>query len=155
MRTLLTLLIIIFLCAFSNPIKKASKITKDADFSWLLGSWQRVNEKEGQQTFEYWKQASNELYVGMGCTLKEGDTIWKENIELQKVGKDWNFEVKGKGETQPTVFTLTKIEKESFVCENPENEFPKIIGYQKSDTGLSAVISGGGSDITFEFKRID
>jgi len=155
MRTLLTLLIIIFLCAFSNPLIKVSKITKDADFSWLLGSWQRVNEKEGQQTFEYWKQASNELYVGMGCTLKEGDTIWKENIELQKVGKDWNFEVKGKGETQPTVFTLTKIEKEGFVCENPENEFPKIISYQKSDTGLSAIISGGGSDITFEFKRID
>jgi hypothetical protein len=155
MRTLLTLFALIFLSSFSNPVIKTSKIKKDADFSWLLGSWQRINEKEGKQTFEHWKQASNELYLGMGCTLKEGDTIWKEVIQLRKVGKGWNFEVKGKGETQPTVFTLTKIEKESFVCENPENEFPKIISYQKSNTRLSAIISGGGSDIAFDFKRID
>jgi len=155
MRTLLTLLTLLFLSSFSNPVIEASKITKEADFSWLLGSWQRVNEKEGVQTFEHWKQASNELYLGMGCTLKEGDTIWQEAIQLRKVGKRWDFEVKGKGETKPTVFALTKIEKESFVCENPENEFPKVIGYQKNGTGLSAIISGGGPDITFEFKRID
>lgn len=155
MRTLLTLLTLLVLSAFSNTALEVSKNSKDANFSWLLGSWQRVNEKEGQQTFEHWKQASNELYLGMGCTLKDGDTIWKETIELRKLGKNWNFEVKGKGETKPTIFALTKIEKESFVCENPENEFPKLISYQKSITGLSAIISGGGSDIVFDFKKID
>lgn len=155
MRTLLTLLTLLFLSSFSNPVIVASKITKDANFSWLLGSWQRVNERDGKQTFEHWKQASKDLYLGMGCTLKEGDTIWKETIELRKLGKNWNFEVKGKGETKPTIFAITRIEKESFVCENPENEFPKLISYQKSITGLSAIISGGGPDITFEFKKID
>ena len=153
MRTLLTLFI--FLCAYSNPVLKASKITKDVNFSWLLGSWQRVNEQEGIKTFEHWKQASKGLYIGMGCTLKERDTIWKEIIKLRRVEQNWNFEVKGKGETQPTIFALTKIENESFICENPENEFPKMISYQKSNAGLSAMISGGGPDIVFEFKRID
>ena len=155
MRLLLTLFTLIFLGAFSNPVIKTSKLSKDANFSWLLGSWERVNEKDGKQTFEHWKQTSKELYLGMGCTLKEGDTIWKETIELRKLGKNWNFEVKGKGELQPTVFTVTKIEKEGFVCENPENEFPKLISYKKSKTGLNAMISGGGPDITFDFKKID
>ncbi|MDN3641452.1 DUF6265 family protein [Lutimonas halocynthiae] len=155
MRTLLTLLTLIFISVFSSPDIKTSKLAKDASFSWLLGSWERVNEKDGKQTFEHWKQASKELYLGMGCTLKEGDTIWKETIELRKLGKNWNFEVKGKGESQPTVFAVTKIEKEGFVCENPENEFPKIISYKKSKTGLNAMISGGGPDITFDFKKID
>jgi len=154
MRTLLALLSFLFLSAFSNPVIESSKIS-DENFSWLLGSWQRVNEKEGQQTYEHWEKASKALYLGIGCTIKEGDTIWKENLALRKAGKNWNFEVKGKGESRPTVFVLTKIEKESFVCENPENEFPKVISYQKSTTGLSAIISGGGDDIAFEFIKLN
>lgn len=154
MRTLLALLTFLLLIFFSNPFIEASKLS-EANFSWLLGSWQRVNEKEGRQTYEHWEKDSEDLYLGMGCTLKEGDTIWKENLKLRKSGNNWNFEVKGKGETTPTIFVLTKIEKESFVCENPENEFPKVISYQKSNLGLSAIISGGGNDIAFEFKKID
>lgn len=154
MRTLLAILTFLLLSAFSNPVIETSKMS-DANFSWLLGSWQRVNEKEDRQTYEHWEKASKDLYLGMGCTLKDGDTIWKEKLKLRKAGKNWNFEVKGKGETEHTVFVLTKLKKESFVCENPENEFPKMISYQKSTTGLSAIISGGGNDIVFEFKKLD
>jgi len=155
MRTLFTLLTLIFLCAFSNPVIKTSKLSKDANFSWLLGSWERVNEKDGKQTFEHWKQASKDLYLGMGCTLKEGDTIWQETIELRKLGKNWNFEVTGKGEDHATIFKLTKMSDKGFTCENPENEFPKVISYAQSESGLSAVISGGGPNIAFEFKKLN
>lgn len=155
MRTLLTLLTFLVFSAFSNPAIEASKSSKDANFSWLLGSWQRINDKEGQQTFEHWKQASNELYLGMGCTLKDGDTIWKEDIRLRKVEKKWYFEVTGQGEDQATSFILTEINDKSFICKNPENEFPKVISYKESATGLIAEISGGGPHILFEFNKID
>ncbi len=155
MKIIITLTLLLFFTSFNNPSITKMLISIDGDFSWLIGSWQRTNEKEGRQTFEHWAKQSNSHYVGMGCTLKDGDTIWKEDIVLKEVGKNWHFEVTSQGEEQPTVFTLTDISETSFTSKNPENEFPKVISYAASATGLSAVISGGGPTITFEFKKID
>lgn len=74
-----------------------------------------------------------------------------EDMRLVHVSDTWNFEVKGKGETDATVFILTKIEEDNFICENEANEFPKKISYSKSDHGILAVISGGDLEIPFEF----
>ncbi len=155
MKIIVTLTLLLLLTSFNNPASTKAPISLNGDFSWLLGSWQRTNEKEGRQTFEHWTKQSGTYYLGMGCTLKDGDTIWKENIVLKQVDKNWHFEVIGQGEEQSTVFTLTDISETSFVCENPANEFPKVISYAKSESGLRAIISGGGPNITFEFKKID
>lgn len=154
MKTVVALILVFFLTAFVKPTVFDLERPQNQDFSWLVGAWERTNEKEGQKTYEYWKKKKDGLLIGMGCTLKNGDTIWKENIVLRK--KDnWFFEVTGQGEDQPTIFRLTKVNHSSFTCENQENEFPKVIQYEKSATGLKAVISGGGPNITFEFKKAD
>ncbi len=155
MKTIISLTLLLFLTSFSIPKPEQIQKSTNEDFSWLLGSWQRTNEEEGRQTFEHWKKLTNDEFIGIGCTLKGGDTIWQEAIKLRKLDNNWNFEVLGKGETESTVFTLTEMSDESFTCENPENEFPKIISYAKTATGLKAVISGGGPDIAFEFEKID
>lgn len=155
MKIIISLILLLFLTSFSKPLAEQIPESKQEDFSWLLGSWQRINEKEGRQTFERWTKQTKERLIGMGCTLKEGDTIWKENIVLKKVDNNWHFEVTGQGEEQPTVFTLTNISETSFVCENPKNEFPKVISYAKSERGLKAIISGGGPNITFDFIKIN
>lgn len=152
MKTTITLLFLFLASSFVVPLSTDQFKTKKEDFSWLLGAWKRTNEKEGQQTFEYWKKQDKNRFIGLGCTLKNGDTLWKENIVLHK--KDsWRFEVTGQGEDKPTVFILTEVGESSFTCQNPENEFPKVIRYQRSNSGLTAVISGGGPNITFEFKK--
>lgn len=124
------------------------------DFDWLLGNWQRINEQEGRQTFESWQKINDAEYEGLGFTLQNGDTIWQENIRLIKSDSGWNFEAIGKAETNPTIFRLTKIEKESFFSENELNEFPKKIHYYKSEDNLNATISGGGEEVLFEFKKV-
>lgn len=123
-------------------------------FDWLLGKWQRSNEQKGRETFEYWEKKNNSEYSGFGFTLQKKDTIWKENIRLIKSGEGWNFEVTGEGETNPTRFKLTSIEKEEFSCENKENEFPKNIIYSKNGDTLVAIISGGNMEIPFEFEKV-
>lgn len=129
-------------------------VTNSENFDWLLGNWKRNNEKEGKQTFENWVKLNEHTYEGLGFTMKENDTIWKETIRLVKASDSWDFEVKGKGEIKPTIFKVTAIKDLSFICENEENEFPKKIEYSKIENKLIATVSGGDMEIPFEFSRI-
>ena len=123
-------------------------------FDWLLGKWERTNENEGRQTIEMWSKVTDSEYKGYGATLQDGDTLWYENIKLVKSNNLWSFEVTGKGETTPTVFELSSIEKGRFISENEQNEFPKKIEYFRSENGLKALISGDDMEVVFDFKRI-
>ena len=80
--------------------------------------------------------------------------IWKENVRLVKSAADWSFEVTGQGEGESTVFIVTGIEDEAFSSENPENEFPQVIVYSKTDQGMKAVISGNDMEIPFLFEKV-
>lgn len=141
-------------CEEKNKIKAepSEEVVVDKNFDWLIGNWERTNEKEGKQTFENWVKINKDKYQGLGFTMKDKDTIWKETISMIKVSGTWNFEVKGKADSLSTVFIVTEIDESSFICENKENEFPKKIGYSKSEKGILAVISGGDMEIPFEFE---
>lgn len=123
----------------------------NANFDWLLGNWKRINEAEGLQTFEHWKQINDTEFRGLGYTLKASDTIWQESIKLIKLEEQWNYIVKLPNAKTPTIFKVTKIEAASFTCENPDNEFPKKIRYTKVEKGINAVTSGDGKVILFQF----
>ena len=128
---------------------------EDVRFDWLLGDWRRSNEKPGRQTYESWSRQNPSLYVSSGYTLVEADTVWQEAIHLIRSGQQWRFEVTGKGESEPTVFTLSEINENSFTCENKQHDFPQKIQYTKIGDKIIAVISGGETQIPFEFEPID
>ena len=69
---------------------------------------------------------------------------------LQREAK-WYFEVRGVNE-QPTIFPITQKDSLSFQCENPDNEFPKIIRYALDGKQLKALISDGTMEIPFYFE---
>lgn len=48
---------------------------------------------------------------------------------------------------------LSKIDDASFVFENRNNSFPKIIQYQKNGDKFKAIVSGDDMTIRFEFER--
>lgn len=148
------IIVLLFISSFTTLQQSSGIENQSENFTWLLGSWKRVNDSEGKQTYEHWKKLTKNVYEGIGCTLKEGDTIWKESIKLHQVAKEWHFEVRGKNELKPTVFRITEIGKSSFICENEANEFPKKIEYKLVDSGLKATISGGEDKVDFNFKRI-
>ena len=158
MKKIIYFLGVFCIFSFTQPDKLANSIYVTSDqvntFDWLLGSWKRSNDQPGLQTFEHWEKISEEELLGSGFTLKESDTVWRESIRLRKTEDSWNFEVTGQGEEQATIFKLTKIEMESFTCENKANEFPKKIRYAKVEKGLNAVISGDGKVILFQFSKL-
>lgn len=125
------------------------------NFDWLLGSWERQNEKEGRQTFESWKQKNEHEYIGLSYTMEGRKKVWQENVRLVKEKGGWHFNVTMEGESQTTKFKLTRIEPGKFVCENAENEFPKVIEYAKNGQELHAKISGDGMEVTFDFAKVE
>ncbi|MDF1696081.1 MAG: DUF6265 family protein [Saprospiraceae bacterium] len=159
MRILFFLFCIVCFCNCSpskSPKEKKENAVKVKTESpnWLLGNWKRVGEKEGQQTYENWTLVQPDKYKGVGCTVKGKDTIWREDIVLEKEADIWAFKVKTQGETTATHFKVTKLTPTSFICENPENEFPKKIEYRFDGQNIQAEISGGGPTIPFNFVRM-
>ena len=136
---LLLLLLISFSCSSEN-------------FDWLIGTWERTNDEEGYRTYENWTKNSLTEYLGWGCTLQDGDTVFKENLRLIKADGEWNLEVTGVNEN-PTLFLLVNRKDNGFICENKLNDFPKLIEYSGQDSLLTAKISDGDTEISFHFKR--
>ena len=126
--------------------------SQEAQFDWLLGNWERTNDSKGNKTYEYWTKKSDTEYIGLGCTLKGKDTVFKENIHLIKDKEQWVFKVIGVNET-PTLFPITLMTEKSFTCENSENKFPKKIIYATEKGNLKVIISAVETHIPFIFKK--
>lgn len=117
--------------------------------NFLKGKWQRVNEKPDKQTFDFW----NEDLTGIGFTLKENDTIFKEVMSIVSLKDTLHLKVEGVNEA-PTLFKFTKQTDSSFVCENKENEFPKKIHYYKDGQQLKCKISNEEFEVDFVFEEM-
>jgi hypothetical protein len=112
-----------------------------------------MNDRPGRNTFEHWTRISPSEYQGLGYTLRNGDTIFKEYLKLHADKGTWVFEVSGVNE-DPTLFLVTNKARRSFTCENEKNEFPKIIEYTLVDKMLVARISGAGQEVLFSFEKL-
>ncbi|MCH3882792.1 hypothetical protein [Tenacibaculum aquimarinum] len=123
--------------------------TKQNYPDFLLGNWQRVNEKPEKQTFDFW----NEDFTGIGFTLKDKDTIFKEIMSIVSLKDTLCLKVEGVNE-KPTLFKFTEQTEDSFVAENKLNEFPKKIHYFKDGKRLKCKISNEEFEIDFVFEEM-
>jgi hypothetical protein len=140
---------LLLLCACGGPSNPPTTNSASTDFNWMVGSWQRGDDKPGRTTFEQWEQASETLYLGLSFTMVAGDTVWQEKMRLVAAETGWTLEVNGEGETIP--FHLTSIEQGAFISENPEHDFPKMITYALRGDSLAAMVSGDGTEVPFTF----
>lgn len=116
---------------------------------FLVGNWQRVNDKPNEKTFEHWK---GDL-TGNGYTLSENKRIFEENLRIITRKDTLYLEVTGVNQTA-TLFQFTSQTDSSFVCENPKNEFPKKIKYWLEKDTLRALVSSKDFNIDFNFVLI-
>ncbi len=54
---------------------------------------------------------------------------------------------------EPVFFKSTAITENSFVCENPQHDFPKKIAYQKDGNKIKATVSGDGKSFDYLFEK--
>ena len=120
--------------------------------TWLVGNWERMNNKPLHKNYETWYLNSNNELIGSGYTLKGKDTVFKEELAVISKNDTLFYQVTGVNEN-PTLFRFTKQTDSSFVCENHRNEFPNKIFYFKSNNKLNAIVSNDEFKIEFVFKR--
>ncbi|CAM1347733.1 MULTISPECIES: DUF6265 family protein [Tenacibaculum] len=118
--------------------------------TFLIGKWQRINDKPNQITYENW----NSSYKGSGFTLKKGDTIFKEILTIETINDTLHLKVTGVN-NKPTLFKFIQQTDSSFICENKLNEFPKKIKYWKNNSNLHAQVSNDSFKIDFTFKKLN
>lgn len=118
--------------------------------TFLIGEWRRLDDKPGNQTYEMW----NTNLVGMGYTITDAKRSFQETMAIITIKDTLYLEVSGVNE-QPTLFKFTEQTDSSFVCENPQNEFPKKINYFLDNKQLKAIVSADDFRIDFVFEKVN
>ena len=157
------LLILIVVSIFTCKQNSTDSNTQETDqkeqlqpkdnFDWLIGEWERLNDEEGEKTYENWNKISVEEYSALGFTMKNLDTIFQEDIRLINVNGQWNVQVQMPGESDPVVFKVISHSSSEFICVNKENDFPHTIKYWMDGENMHATIANDEMEIPFEFVR--
>ncbi len=121
--------------------------------SWLSGTWNRTNVKPGQSGLEKWEQTSVFELRGLGISLQGQDTTFVEKLRIVTKDNTIVYVADVPENQKPVYFKLIHITDTSFVCENPDHDFPKKITYQLDGKILKAQVSGDGKAIDFLFER--
>ena len=150
-------ILLISLLAFLNYASgqpNAKQATKDLEkLNWLIGTWNRTDAKPGRSGHERWEKSNVNELQGFGVNFKGTDTTFMERLHIV-IKDDHIYYVGDVPENQkPVYFKLTEVTATSFVCENPEHDFPKRISYQLDGKKLKAQISGNGKVIDYFFER--
>lgn len=145
---------VLFSCNYKSiSIRKTVSVNQTENLDWLIGNWKRINEKSNEETFESWVKINDNEFLGFGLTLKNGDTISQEKMLLSKNSNEWKFSVSLPHKAEKTVFKVTSLTKDSFICENKSNDFPKKIKYWFEKSNLKAIISNPEMAIQFIFEK--
>ncbi|GGG97214.1 hypothetical protein GCM10011416_14010 [Polaribacter pacificus] len=142
MKKLIVLITIILIASCNTE-------TKPQKPQFLLGKWIRTNDKPGSTTYEIW----NNNFTGLGFTLKEQDTVFKEILSIVSINNTLSLKVEGVNETA-TMFKITSQTDSSFVAENPTHDFPTKIRYWLENKQLKAHVSNDDFGIDFVFEKI-
>ncbi len=124
----------------------------------LEGVW--TMPYKGGELVEKWEKKYNKMMEGETIFLKGDDEQQQEIISLfLKDGRIYYTPVKdGREADEPIPFTLISDEKNKFIFQNKEHDFPQRIIYElRSNNELVATIEGetskGPKRIIYRYKR--
>jgi hypothetical protein len=106
----------------ADPLKK---------LEWLEGNWKNLS---GEGAFyESWKRANDSVIEGKSYAIKNQDTVFFEQLSLQRKGSDVFYVpvIKNQNEGKPVYFKLVNDSSGKFVFENKEHDFPQRIIYRQ------------------------
>lgn len=121
-----------FFCSSLIISSCASKFDK---LELIEGVW--TGQQDGNEFTETWARVSDSKYAGLGAGLMNGDTVFKEKLSLELMGKEI-FYIANPNEEGPVNFRLSDVKDDVFTFENKEHDFPQQIVYSfaREDTLL-------------------
>lgn len=112
--------------------------------------------------YESWTEGKENELLGTSYFLKNGDTLFKEQIRLVQEEQQLFYipSVSNQNEGKAIRFAAIKLSDQELLFENKTHDFPQRISYQPLGTdSLLAVVSGhdperGERQEAFPMKRI-
>jgi uncharacterized protein DUF6265 len=135
----------------TSYVTNAQNINKSfADFHSIIGIW-AMETKKGP-LFESWEKVNDSTLKSRSYKVNGKDTLILEQVELVKrEGKIMYIPIVDENNNRPVVFTLIKLEKETYIFENKKHDFPQRIIYNlPQNNTMHAWIEG---DINGQFKK--
>ncbi|HRE66135.1 MAG TPA: DUF6265 family protein [Cyclobacteriaceae bacterium] len=140
------IVLIAFIYGFEASAQSAN------DLFWLTGMWNRTNVKPGRTAHERWIK-TNEGLQGWGISMNGADTSFVEKLRIVTKDNKLYYVADVPENKESTYFLITGVTATSFICENPEHDFPKKIVYQHEGNTMKATVSGNGKSIDYFFER--
>jgi hypothetical protein len=110
------------------------------DFLWLAGCWK--GGERGSEFVEHWMKPAGGTMLGMGRTVKDGQTVFFEFLRIQETAGAIFYHARLPDQNE-TAFQLVKWDGKEAVFENPEHDFPQRVIYRfNPDGSLLARIEG-------------
>ena len=150
MRIFLSYFIIILLLSSCH---RPSPQQSFNDLQQLEGKWTSQNI----QFNEYWEIKSDTLIQGVGFSLQENDTAFKEELKIYYKEEIVYYAAKVGGSPQFVSFKLIEAKKNLWVFENKTHDYPNIISYKllnNNELIVATTNSNGNKKIEFVMKRI-
>lgn len=124
-------------------------------FSWLVGKWKLQNKN----VFEAWAVSSDKSLEGSSYKVTGTDTTFNEQIRIVSEGNSFHYIPDVAGSQGQVYFRIIHYDETSFVAENQDHDFPKVIRYKKKqDEGnisMEAIIEGNGKNISYTFEKVE
>lgn len=122
--------LIFFLFGFGICFGQSYSNVSLDQLKWILGQWERTDDKEGQQSFEKWAQEEDKKFRGIGFTMAGKDTVFVERLSLITKEDEVYYVADVANNPEPVRFKLTHIADTIAIFENPIHDYPKMITYK-------------------------
>lgn len=125
---------------FSSCTSGEEKINQ---LSWLLGTWEGIDDNE-LLFVEVWNKGAGTWMDGKGATLTpDGDTLFKETLKIELVEGVPYYVATVPQNPGPVLFKLTESSESHCVFENLDHDFPQRIEYTlQSNSTLFVKLEG-------------
>ncbi len=123
---------------------------------WMLGKWE--SQSADGVLIEEWIKSDDSTYIGHTTNISnEGDTTFSEIANIKERAGTITFEV-AINEIDTAAFIMTQNDSSS-VFENEENDYPKMIVYQKKGKDslyakIAGEVDGANSKEEFTYSKI-
>jgi hypothetical protein len=138
-KSIFSLLVLISLHSFAQDAAADYKKLQSIEGNWSMQTKRGI-------TYESWVKINDSVLAGKSYRLiNTMDTLLLEEVLLVRKGSNIFYipVVQGQNDLLPVTFKLISTEKDVFVFDNPQHDFPQKINYELPKNGnLHAWIEG-------------
>jgi hypothetical protein len=153
MKNFLFLIFILLIFSHTSSQDKNLMDERFQKLSWIIDRW--ISLPGESITYENWSKVDDTTFSGESHTVKNGDTVFTEQLRIEKIDDDVYYTAIVKHNPAPVHFKLVELCETKAVFENPEHDFPNRIIYMLKDDGsMYARIEGKnkkGEEVNGEF----